>query len=189
MNYMNLNNQLEVVINEDKKYSRKDLISNTLEELKKSNIEVLSLNYTNPMFSLNVKYNDNLIVFDMYLKNITGAGWKDKLNIKRCQVSNMKENNNDKTFIDYEKHYNLILGYYNYDSNPIFVAWDPYRYVNHNTLRSCYVSVDILKRGYEKKYHEGVVSSQKCWIFKGEMFGEFVKNYLDYISFNYGEGK
>ena len=84
--------------------------------------------------------------------------------------------------------FNFILGYYNFDNNPIMVAWDPYRYLKHNTLRSCYVTIDTLKRGYERGFYEGVVSSQKLWVFKGEYFDTFIQKYIEYVTEYYMKG-
>ena len=119
--------------------------------------------------------------FVSFLKNITGAGWENKPKIKRVQVSNVKNLDSNRLYVSCEKEFNMIIGYYNYDNNPIFVAWDAYRYLNHNTIRSCYVTVDSLKVGYIKRYYEGVDSAQKIWIFDQEHLKEYIINYINYI--------
>lgn len=189
MKYLNVDKNNNFVASDDKKYTRADLIKNTIFEITKSGVKNVTLDYKNRQFFLEFDVNEKKLSFDMFLKNITGAGWKDKLNIKRCQVSNIKNTAPNKTVIVKDNHYNLVLGYYNFDDNPILVAWDPYRYLHHKTLRSCYVTVDALKRGYEKKYYECVVSSQKCWIFLGEKFKEFIEKYITYISQVYLKGE
>lgn len=189
MEYLNIAKDNNIVIAEDKKYPRQALVDGTIKEINKSGSTVLSLEFAENQFSLKCVVDDKHLSFDLFLKNITGAGWKDKPYVKRCQVSNIQKKNPVKNDIVKDKHYNLILGYYNFDSNPIFVAWDPYRYLHHKTLRSCYVTVDALKRGYEKKFFECVVSSQKCWIFIGERFAEFVERYISYISDTYLKGE
>lgn len=121
----------------------------------------------------------------MYLKNISGAGWENKPWIKRVQVPNIRiqhpeyyvETNENKTL--------LVLGYYNYDSNPIMVAWNAYDFVMHTTVRSCYVEVDDLIRGYEEKYYCGECSGERIWVFTP---GNFVKFLKEYILFNNLEG-
>ena len=62
------------------------------------------------------------------------------------------------------------------------MCWDAYRYLEHNTVRSCYVTVDSLKRGYIKKYYEGVDSGQKLWIFEGLYSKQFFNDYLLYLN-------
>ena len=125
----------------------------------------------------------NEISLSLYfvIKNITASGWINKPKIKRIQIRNIKNDNPDFAIHNDNNSFNLILGYYNYDENPIFVGWDAYRYYNHNTLRSCYVSVDSLKRGYVKKYYDGIDSSQKIWIFIPKNFAMFLNNYIDYV--------
>ena len=181
MDYLNVTKDNKFIMSEDIKYDREDLMSRTIKELKKSQIKNVKIEYKNKQFWLSFNYNDNDYYFEMFLKNITGAGWKDKPDIKRCQVSNPKNDDVDMEIIK-NKKYNLILGYYCFDDNPILVAWDSYRYLNHNTIRSCYITVDTLKRGYEKGFYEGVVSSQKLWVFTGENFDKFVSRYIKYIS-------
>ena len=111
----------------------------------------------------------------VYLKNITGAGWVNKPEIKRVQITNPSH---DLNLQDNAQSLVLILGYYNYDENPIWVAWDTQRYLHHQTLRSCYVIVNNLKRGYECNYLEAVDSSQKIWLFKKEHIKRFLMNYI-----------
>lgn len=189
MKYLNVKRDNTYVLSEDKKYSRKELIKFVSEEIKKANVKLNALTFNKDQFLLNFALNGHELIFDIFLKNITGAGWEDKPYIKRCQVSNLKNVDPEKTKIIPNGHYNLILGYYNFDANPILVAWDPYRYFNHKTVRSCYVTVDALKRGYERGYYDCVVSSQKCWIFVGEQFSSFIEQYMDYISNVYLRGE
>jgi len=81
----------------------------------------------------------------------------------------------------------LILGYYNFDNNPIMVAWDAYRYIKHKTMRSCYITVDVLKKGYQSGYFVTNASSQKVWIFKSNYFEKFIKDYIEYNSSDEGD--
>ncbi len=187
MLYLNVTRDNDYIMSEDVKFSRDELINKTIQEIKKSGVDGVELKYNKKQFDLKFIYQGRCIRFEMFLKNITGAGWKEKPEIKRCQVSNAKNDDLDVGIIDNCK-YNLILGFYCFDNNPIFVAWDPYRYLHHNTIRSCYVTVDTLKRGYEKKFYEGVVASQKLWVFTGENFIKFVDRYISYISELYLKG-
>ena len=58
------------------------------------------------------------------------------------------------------------------------VAWNAYMYVMHNTERSCYVDVDVMKRAYIQGYVEDIVSKQKVWAFTPEYFDKFLDNYI-----------
>lgn len=115
----------------------------------------------------------------LYLKNITDAGWKDKPWYKRVQVDNVR-NVSPECYIDTENTQTLmILGYYNYDNNPLMVGWNAYKYVMHSTQRSCYVTLDVMLEGYKKGYHTDIVSKQKVWVFTPDNFDVFLKNYIN----------
>lgn len=119
----------------------------------------------------------------MYLKNISGAGWENKPWVKRVQVPNIRYQHPDYYVDTKDDTTMLIIGYYNYDMNPILVAWDAYGYVMHSTVRSCYVEVDDLLRGYEAGYYEGECAGQKIWVFKPEHLCRFLDEYICRNSF------
>lgn len=180
--YLNINKDLAIIESDDKVFSKKDLI-NKFEEfisnggyklkqwIKCSNApyECLILNRSNEIFDLII-----------YLKNITGAGRKDKINRKRVQVSNIKKVSPDDFIPTSINRTMIILGYYNFDNNPIMVAWDAYRYIGHNTMRSAYVTVETLLRGYQNGYIETIDSSQKVWVFNSANFEKFLNEYINY---------
>lgn len=183
MEYLNIRKDLSTVLAEDKVYKKQELLHKfeefiseagfTLKQWIKNSCapyECLVLNKENEVFDLIV-----------YLKNITGAGWKQKVNRKRAQVSNVKVVSPENYIPTSSNRTFLILGYYNFDENPLMVAWDAYRYIKHNTMRSTYISVDNLLRGYEKGYVVTTDSSQKVWIFDSKNFETFL---LEYISYN-----
>ena len=114
----------------------------------------------------------------MYLRNISGAGWKEKPWIKRVQVPNIRLEHPEYYVDTVDNQTLVIIGYYNYDSNPLFVAWDAYGYVMHSTLRSCYVDVDDLLMGYKEDYYEGECANQKIWVFKPEHLCKFLDRYI-----------
>ena len=126
--------------------------------------------------------NTDLKLF-MYLRNISGAGWEDKPWIKRVQVPNVRLQKPDYYVRTNKNQTFLILGYYNYDSNPIFVAWDAYDYVIHSTIRSCYVSVEDLIVGYNQGLYEGYYAKQKIWVFLPRHFNDFLTRYIDANSY------
>ncbi len=182
MDYLNINKDNSTVLSPDKVYKKKELINKFVEFINEGSFSFLRWEKNNCAPYECVLKDKNGIVYDLilYLKNITGAGWSQKINRKRAQVSNVKvvspldyvPTSDNKTL--------LILGYYNYDDNPIMVAWDAYRYIKHNTMRSTYISVDNLLRGYEKGYLVTTDSSQKVWIFDSQHFDKFLNDYIAY---------
>ena len=184
--YYNITDDLNYVLDFDKKYGR-DILSTSLKKaLTMANIEIIDFSYiSNSQLCMDLSINGENYRFISLLKNITGAGWENKPKIKRVQVSNIKNINYDGLYISCKNAFNMIIGYYNYDNNPIFVAWDAYRYLNHNTIRSCYVTVDSLRVGYIKRYYEGVDSAQKIWIFDAEHIKDFMISYTKYVNERY----
>ena len=120
--------------------------------------------------------NYRLIIF---LKNITGAGWADKPNIKRVQVTNVRVVDIDNYINTTDTEALIILGYYNFDNNPIMVAWNAYRYVSHNKNRSCYIDIESLLEGYNNGYITKTCSDQRVWVFRPSYFETFLKNYIE----------
>ncbi len=182
MKYANLTKKLEVVIQEDKIFDKKQLIKKFEDFINESGyrVEKWITSKCAPYEILIVDDNDIMIHLIIYLKNITGAGWGDKPNIKRVQVSNVRIKSPE-NYVSTTKYQSMvILGYYNFDDNPIMVAWDAYRYIKHKTMRSCYVNIDSLKIGYQNGYHITTNSSQKVWIFDAFHFDKFLKDYIEY---------
>ena len=147
--------------------------------LKEGSFNVVSWNWVkNVPYDVTVtngKENYRLVV---YLKNISGAGWKEKPHIKRVQVTNVRNDDMDKYIDTTSSETLLILGYYNFDENPIMVAWNAYQYVQHNTNRSCYVNLEHLQEGYKNGMYITTCAEQKIWVFKPESFQNFLKDYI-----------
>lgn len=154
MDYLNIRKDNSTVISPDKVYKKSELLKMFEEFIENSDFTLLKWikNSCAPYECILVDkkgLNYDLII---YLKNITGAGWSQKINRKRAQVSNVKVVSPDDYVPTSDNKSLLILGYYNFDNNPIMVAWDAYRYIKHNTMRSTYISVDNLLRGYQNGY-------------------------------------
>lgn len=182
MKYTNITNNLALVLSEDKTYKKAELLQEFQNFLSLSNYKIEKwINKRKcPYEVLITDSAQQMTHLILYLKNITGAGWKEKPNIKRVQVSNVKVVSPD-NFVSTSKCQTImILGYYNFDNNPIMVGWDAYRYTKHKTMRSCYVNVDNLIMGYENKYYEGISQSQKIWIFDSSKFNVFLNSYIKY---------
>jgi len=182
MKYTNITNNLALVLSEDKTYKKAELLQEFQNFLSLSNYKIEKwINKRKcPYEVLITDSAQKMTHLILYLKNITGAGWKEKPNIKRVQVSNVKVVSPDNFVRTSKCQTIMILGYYNFDNNPIMVGWDAYRYTKHKTMRSCYVNVDNLIMGYENKYYEGISQSQKIWIFDSSKFNVFLNSYIKY---------
>lgn len=182
MKYLNIKKDLSLQLSEDKIYAKRQLLVKFEEFIAESGYKIKQwLHNSNTPYECLILNKDNEI-YDLVicLKNITGAGWKDKLNRKRVQVTNVTIVSPDDYIATSQNRTMLIFGYYNFDNNPIMVAWDAYRYTKHVTTRSAYVTVDNLLRGYDNGYIETTDSSQKVRIFEGRYFDRFLKDYISY---------
>jgi hypothetical protein len=163
-----------------KNYLRHDgLVLRFRHSLSVSGFEIVDIepNVSN-VARIRTKSSLGLIEFNVYMKNVSQAGWNDKPWIKRIQVGNVKtiapgfysETTRDKV--------NLLLGYTKVGEDELFFAWNYYRYIFHKTLRSCYVHDDnidlVLKEGFVHADDMG----QALWGFKPEQFGVFLEDYL-----------
>lgn len=182
MEYLNIKKDLSTILAEDKVYKKSDLLKLFEDFINASGLKIKQWikNSCAPYECLLLNENNEIFDLVIYLKNITGAGWKQKTNRKRAQVSNVKIVSPDDYIPTSSNRTLLILGYYNFDNNPLMVAWDAYRYIKHSTMRSTYISVDNLLRGYEKGYVVTTDSSQKVWIFNSENFVNFLNDYIIY---------
>jgi len=115
-----------------------------------------------------------------YLKCVSEAGWSDKPNIKRVQVTNVRLIDTSKYLDTNSQQTNLILGIYFFRNNVVMVGWDAYKYVYHNKNRSCYVDINALKLGTTEGLYQGDVSKQKVWVFKPNHFEDFLEMYIKY---------
>lgn len=184
MKYYNITKDLDFVLSEDKKYTKNEIIEYIQESFQSDGFEIVNITkLEKSLTEIRLKIDGKEFAFVTLIRNITGAGWESKPKFKRVQVNNLQSESPNMVVLN-EKMINLILGYYNYDNNPILVCWDLYRYLNHKTVRSCYVTVDTLKRGYEKEYYEGVDSGQAVWVFKANYAKHFFINYLKYLEEN-----
>lgn len=181
MFYTNILNNGDLVLSNDKLFDKKTLKAELESFLNKSDYQVVQWTKQNGTpFELIVKDSDNNLIFlALYLKNITGAGWSNKPNIKRVQVSNVRKVAPEDVYETTDYQTVLILGYYNFDNSPLMVAWNAYRYMNHSTVRSCYIDIKGLEKGYKMRYFYGTFSKQKIWVFNSYNFGRFFKEYIE----------
>ncbi len=182
MKYYNIRKDCSIELSEDKLFTKKELFDRFASFIQNSGYSVYEWVRSNKApYELIIYDQDNKPLYlSLYLKNITGAGWQDKPKIKRVQVTNVRVTAPDNYVNTTDNQSLMVLGYYEYDDNPIMVAWDAYRYVNHKTMRSCYVNIDTLIRAYQLGYLTTTNASQKVWIFTPQYFGKFVDDYIEY---------
>ena len=181
MKYYNIDKTRKLVLAEDKKYNKIQLKEQFEIFLSQAGYKIETwINSTSTPYDLIICNDVGKTHLHVFLKNITGAGWIDKPKIRRVQVKNVRLTSN-KNYVKTSNFETLmILGYYNFDDNPIMVAWDAYRYISHNTIRSCYVTVDTLQLGYSNGYHVDTNSDKKVWIFDKNYFDKFLVDYIKY---------
>lgn len=181
MKYQNISKNNEIrEQSEDKKYSKKDLFEKFKEFISKCGYSITDNNdFKRTPYVVNIKKEDNEYKLIMFYKNITGAGWSDKPNVKRVQVTNVRKGDISKYVSTSSNETFMILGYYNFDDNPIMVAWNAYHYVYHDTTRSCYVDIDTLLDGYKKGYIETIYAKQNIWVFTPDYFDKFLHEYIE----------
>ena len=181
MKYQNIYKNNEIIEqSEDKKYSKRELFEYFKSFISKCGYSIVGeIDYKSSPYIVNIKKDDKEYRLIMFYKNITGAGWIDKPNIKRVQVTNVRKGDISKYISTSNNETLIILGYYNYDDNPIMVAWNAYHYVYHDTTRSCYVDVNTLIDGYKKGYLNTVYAKQNIWVFTSENFERFLQEYIN----------
>lgn len=180
MYYYNVNKQNEIINDRnDKKYSKIELIREFKNFINISGYTVVGpADIKQAPYELNISNGNTIYKIVMYYKNITGSGWSNKPNIRRVQVTNVRNVDINKYISTSNNSFFVIFGYYNFDNNPIMVAWNAYNFVYHATTRSCYVSIDLLIEGYKKGFLKTYYSKQKMWIFTPHNFELFLNDYI-----------
>lgn len=180
MYYYNVNKQNEIIsYKEDKKYSKIQLIREFENFVNINGYTVVGhVDIKSSPYVLNISKGNFIYKIIMYYKNITGAGWNDKPNIRRVQVTNVRNADINKYISTSSNSLFVIFGYYNFDDNPIMVAWNAYNFVYHTTTRSCYVSIDLLVEGYKQGFIKTCYSKQQIWIFTPDNFEMFLDDYI-----------
>lgn len=177
--YININSDCRLEYDRDEVvYKKSELLKKFEEFLQESGFSVRWNETKSSPYAAVVSHGNKEYKLVLYLKNITGAGWSDKPHIKRVQVNNVRNEDATKYIDTTSEQTILILGYYNFDNNPLIVAWNAYKYVYHNTIRSCYVTIDNLIEGYRNGIIETECSEQKIWVFQPKYFGEFLDSYI-----------
>lgn len=180
LTYININKDNNFVYDAPEKvFGKKELLLKFEEFIKLEGFSLSWDTYNRVPYVATIEKEGKAYTLVMYLKNVTGAGWRDKPHMKRVQVSNVRNDDMEKYIDTTNDQTILILGYYNFDGNPLLVAWDAYRYVYHNTVRSCYVSIDNLMEAYKSGFVVTECSNQKIWVFKPHHFSKFLDDYIE----------
>lgn len=179
--YINIDTNNNLVYDKSEKIFKKNQLIKKFEEfIEVSGFKVIRwVNKIHSPYELIITKDNKEYRIVVFLKNITGAGWADKPNMKRVQVTNIRVVDIDNYINTTDKEALVILGYYNFDDNPIMVAWNAYRYVSHNKNRSCYIDIESLLEGYNNGYITKTCSDQRVWVFKSNYFETFLKNYIE----------
>lgn len=189
MKYSNISKNGSIILEIDKKYSKKELLTKFEEFIYSSNfILKQNINIKTLPYEIIIKNETQEFKLFFILKNITGAGWENKPKIKRIQVKNTEQfNHNCELNTTNNQQIFVLFGYYNFEENPLLVAWNPYNYNHHKTIRSCYVSIDLLHECYDKGYICTVDSGNRIWLFDPFHFKKFLIDYIEYQSEQYHE--
>lgn len=160
------------------KQSREQLLSAFSQILVSSGFAIKKVDTTND--STEIVIDDGVRRFDLFLiiRTLSTGGWKDKPNIKRIQVANIKDlivyTNKIRTF--------MLCSMTKYKDKTIVIVWNAYLYTHHKTNRSCYINIDAIEKCYEKGYFLSRDFDQEIWLSDESHFGLLIR---DYISFNY----
>jgi len=114
--------------------------------------------------------NDTLFTVHIYAKNISGAGWADKPEIKRIQIKKLPEIPRQQ-----KKDFYLLCGVCNYNSQSILAVWDPLNYMTHNTCCSCYVYVSSLEKAVKNGLFFGLNKGKEVMTCSYQGFGDLLK--------------
>ena len=109
-------------------------------------------------------------------KNIVNSGWSDKPLIKRIQVQSFKMEEID---INKSDLCSMFVGFAYANESPIFVVWNPFMFVYHKTVRSCYVDVELIARCQHEGFVKTTSSKQKVLLSDVEHFGEMILKYVE----------
>jgi hypothetical protein len=135
----------------------------------------------NKVAQFHIQSGGDIYELNVYMKNVSLAGWADKPWIKRIQVGNVKTLAPGFYSETTREKVNLLIGYTKVDQKELFFAWNYYRYIFHKTLRSCYVHDDSIQTVLNDGFLHTEDMNQTLWGFVPENFGKFLKDYLDSV--------
>ncbi len=130
----------------------------------------------NSFYCFDIKINQKDFKLYLLLKNIVNSGWNDKPFIKRIQVKAFTMSDIEKNTTD---GCSIFIGIAYANEIPIFVAWNPFMFLYHNTVRSCYIDVELLARCQHEGLIKTVSSKQKVILADPNHFCDLINLYLE----------
>ncbi len=109
------------------------------------------------------------------LKNVSGAGWSWRPEIKRIQVKGMQW---DSIPAISNQEFFLLGGFTKVDDEPIFVCWNIFSYTAHKTNRSCYVSVEHLVECKEKGFIRTFDANNRIYMATQQNFRTLLETFI-----------
>jgi len=177
---VNINSSRELIVDsESKAYSQKEITAALNEMFTISGFEIIKITKRKSgVLLMNCLYSQKVYTFICIVRNISNSGWKEKPFIKRIQIQNLRLIDPSLYIDTTDTSTVLILGYYNFDANPLFVMWDFYQYTMHKTQRSCYVNIGTMLKAYSDGIFAATDSKQKVWAFIPTRFKEVIFKYI-----------
>lgn len=112
------------------------------------------------------------------LKPISGGGWKEKPWVYRIQVRKLEGDEFPKNS---SSSLSLLLGACFFEGKPVIVAWNPFRFLFHETNRSCYLRLEDLLQLEEEP--DGFIvsyrSSEPVSLARKDSFGKLLSRLLE----------
>lgn len=130
----------------------------------------------NSFYCFDVLMNGRQMKICLLLKNIVNSGWSDKPMIKRIQVKSFNLNDIEKNTTN---TCSIFVGIAYSNEIPVFVAWNPFMYLYHNTVRSCYIDVELLARCQHEGLLKTTSSRQKVILSDPNHFSELITLFLE----------
>ena len=126
-----------------------------------------------------IKIKDTARKFELHfiVKNISYGGRKEKEDIKRIQVGNIK----DHLVTTNRIRTHMLCGIINYEGKNILVVWNSYLYTNHTTNRSCYIHLETIKKCAKQGYLLTSEFDQEIWLCDETHFGLLIRDYINFI--------
>ena len=104
------------------------------------------------------------------IKNISGAGWADKPEIKRIQVRKLPEIPRQSS-----KEFFMLCGVCEIGSELILAVWDPNNYTTHSTCCSCYVYFSSFTKAITNGFFYGLNKGKEVMTCSDDHLVELLK--------------
>lgn len=165
------------VIVENGNFSKTQMIDIIKKYLLLSDIQLLDvLNKSNNFVQFDVFINDKIISLNMFLKNISNGGWKEKVDKKRIQVP-------AKNIRDLEMNTdifcNMLVGFCIVNNKPLIAVRNPFRYMFHKTNRSCYTNVFDIATSYTKGFYSAKEAQKTVYYSDATHLKTLIEKYIE----------